>query len=223
MPQNIEDGLLRILNLRLGVIVRTEADYQKYYERRCARLRQQRPNTEMLGALFDAGIRQTEKTHTVVQDLLAARNAMIDATPTDTHEAIEGINERMRKVSSETLQDQSPEIVKHVEQINSKALSYFKDILLTPHDDPNLYLNDLIDDAIRDESEIVRPSIKFRIALLWKEYEMLGNILQTGILLRELAAIYRGLLYSGIMNELGDDIDRGELQNAIISLESSNP
>ena len=218
MAMNSDNPLSRILNLRLGAVARSEEAYQKYYDLRRTRLQEQRPDSAIFGALFDAAVQQTESAHGGANALAAACETLIAAAPSGEREAIDRISQTMQRVSKKTLPQQSALVTEHFNDIHTKAYRYFSDIILTPHDNPDAYLNDVIDAAIKEETEFDRPLIRLRIALLWKQYETMGDHLRIGMTLRSLAALYRGILYSGIMNELGDDIDRNELQNAVDSL-----
>lgn len=223
MYENSDTAFSQILKLPLRSVLRSESDYLKYYEIRCKQLSKQRPDAPYLGKKFDEGLEKTRSAHYAGTSLSIVVKELTETFPSNEDEALDRVYNAVVKIAELSYRrSKAPAaVIENLNRVNKKAIKYFKEIILTPTSDPNVELGDALDKLIQNERKVDQLSIRAQIPNILSQYKQLQDAQNVGEILAALAELYRGILYSGIINEFGDDLDKKKMKKTVENLMKS--
>ena len=215
--------LAHLLKMRIGKILKEDADYQLMYERRLARLETMRLGPSSISQQAAQAITLTNESHVLAERLAAeirATEILCVDSPQEQLEQTIAWDERVVHAQQATVR---PAVNEYLDTLRQKAYEFLR-WMMSPDavGDADRTVEESLKDYFAGESETDRLNITMDVVRLLSAFRVRDT--QLGVLkhLLSLAKIYRGLLYVGVIHTEGSALERQErakqLRNILLEI-----
>jgi hypothetical protein len=209
-------------------IKKSDDEYKSVLQKRIQRLNQWKPKAaeSNLKNDFDKCVQLTKEGHELAEALKSLRNHFIHILPSDSHQALERVEALQEKSVQED--PQIKELLKYTDMQQAEArrqenTAKAKASLVDFIDGKGAKdesLLDFVEKRLANFDESRQGEIKLQVVLLFKGYQSYSSLVSVSASIIDMAELYRGLYYMGIVNIEGGRLDRKVLQDHIIAIVS---
>lgn len=208
-------------NMRIYQVVKNDSVYNSVLKTRIARLEMYKSEllAGNLGKEVNKSINLTKECHQIAGNLKNTYLRLAKLFPTDTATALDQLISSQMKAAAKSKNSKDFLPQEMVENILVKRQSDYeiaKQLLLETtngKDNKNKTMLDVVDKKFPEDGSFERDSLRMNIALLTTHYQSYMSVVSISAETIELAEIFRGLFYMGIVDYHGSELDEKELGN----------
>ncbi|HNA90158.1 MAG TPA: hypothetical protein PK989_12660, partial [Anaerolineales bacterium] len=211
-------------NMRIYQIVKDDSVYNSALKIRLARLEMYKSDllAGNLGKEVNKSINLTKECHQIAGNLKSTCIHLAKLFPTDTTTALDQLIASQMKAAakSKDSKDLFPR-----EMIESALLRKHRDYeiakqllleVINGRGNKNKTMLDVVDKKFPEDGSFERVSLRMNIALLSTHYQSYMSAISVSTDFINLAEIFRGLLYMGIIDYHGSELNEKELENHLM-------
>jgi hypothetical protein len=204
-------------NLRVFELLKSDSKYQAIFENRIKRLELWKSKIKKgnTAKKFKLCSRLSAKCQKIAESLEQSRINLLKTFPTSTEKAIDGViawHMKIMRDDKELQKNYKTDIGKLAKQQQEEEYKLAKKIVLEAitqkwaKDEETLA--DFIDKRVSTDNDLTSASTKMTAGILYDSVLIYSNLLSVCMSVSEMAEIYRGLFYVGIINIDGGKIDK---------------